>query len=553
MSFQVGKLVVVERQVTAPIPSPTPTPTPPPPTTTPTPVPPTTTTTPPVSPPVTTTTSPPPVVVTTTTSTSLPPSTLTTTSSTTTSSSSIISTTTPSSTITAVSSISDPLTTFVFNSQSQSTVVSLVAPTPSGTNAEGSSGSSKKGFFQNTGAVAGVFSVVGIAGLIVAFILVTTCVRRRRARRFDRDVAEAAAQAAATSHVNPALDDDDYPYPDGGYGARPMAYKDDITPHRDLSKSSGHGSLYQDPMSHAQNESYNMADMGGVAGVGALAAGYGAQQHQGYGVQGQNQGPAQGYPQQGFAYGSQNQGGYPQGDPYYAPPPPSRTPDGGYGVAMGMYGRGGEPQQQPPQRQFSQRQPPQKQQYFDQPNAPGQQGQGQTLGYQDQDPFAGRSQLAHPYSQSQSQSQSPPPGAQGGGYYPQQAQAQAQTRSPPPPPSQSPPHAFAPSNAYNAPSAHSHEGLVAGAAGLGAGGLAAGAGRVGKVAHGGGDAPLSTAFALEEDAYDDGQAYAYDGSEDQQHHGVAATGHAFGDEDGAGSVDEDEYAGRRVLKVSLSG
>jgi len=297
---------------------------------------------------------------------------------------------------------------------------------------------------------------VGIAGLIVAFIILTTCIRRRRARRFDIDVAEAAAQAAATSHVNPALDDDDYPYPDGGYGARPMGYKDDITPHRDMSKSSGHGSLYQDPMSHAQNESYGMADMGGVAGVGALAGAYSAQPHQGYGAQGQNQGynaqgqhqgPAQGYPQQGYA---QNQSGYPPGDPYYAAP--TRAPDGGYGAAIGIYGRGGEQQQQSLQRQYSQHQ--QQQQYYDQPSAPSQQVQGQALGYPEQDPFAGRSQLVHPHSYSPPP---PPPGVQGGAYYPQQAQRQ--TRSPPPP-SRSPLQAFTPSNAYayNAPSTQSHGG-----------------------------------------------------------------------------------------------
>lgn len=66
---------------------------------------------------------------------------------------------------------------------------------------------SSKGFFQNTGAVAGTFTVVGLVGLAILIFIVTAVIRRRRADRFDKDVALAAAEAAATAH-SPDFDDD---------------------------------------------------------------------------------------------------------------------------------------------------------------------------------------------------------------------------------------------------------------------------------------------------------------------------------------------------------
>ncbi len=69
-------------------------------------------------------------------------------------------------------------------------------------------------FFKNTAAVAGVFTVVGLIGLVLVIALGTNAIRRRRAKRFDADVAAAAAEAAATS--NYPFDDDDTR--GGGYG-----------------------------------------------------------------------------------------------------------------------------------------------------------------------------------------------------------------------------------------------------------------------------------------------------------------------------------------------
>jgi len=129
-----------------------------------------------------------------------------------------------------------------------------------------------KGFFENTGAVAGTFSVVGLIGLGILIFIVTAVIRRRRAERFDKDVALAAAEAAATAH-NP--DFDDYGYSSNGHGVGTYGYAD---------------TYRQDPVTYAPTrEAYGMSDVGGVsyadpdnysvgtaAGPGAAGIGAGA-------------------------------------------------------------------------------------------------------------------------------------------------------------------------------------------------------------------------------------------------------------------------------------
>jgi hypothetical protein len=118
-------------------------------------------------------------------------------------------------------------------------------------------------FFGNKGEVAGVFTVVGLIAVAILFTAVTTVIRRRRAQQFDKDVAEAAMQAAATSH---SANFDDYDNPYNGYSAE------------------SHGTYGQPAMSHGGGghpaESYVMNDVGGgydhYGGVAAGAAGIGA-------------------------------------------------------------------------------------------------------------------------------------------------------------------------------------------------------------------------------------------------------------------------------------
>ena len=128
-----------------------------------------------------------------------------------------------------------------------------------------------KGFFGNTGAVAGTFSVVGLVGLGILIFVVTSVIRRRRADKFDKDVALAAAEAAATAH-NPDFDDD-YGYGSSGHGAGSYGYADTYN---------------QEPVRFPPTrEAYGMSDIGGTAyadvnnynagaGGGSGAAGIGA-------------------------------------------------------------------------------------------------------------------------------------------------------------------------------------------------------------------------------------------------------------------------------------
>lgn len=118
-------------------------------------------------------------------------------------------------------------------------------------------------FFHNTGAVAGVFSAVGVIAIIAIFFLLTSFVRRRRARKLDREIDEAAAAAAASAT---APDFDDYDYTSGrGYGHY---------------SETSHGTFNQPPLSHESHN--NLSDIptyepyGGAGGAGAGAAGIGA-------------------------------------------------------------------------------------------------------------------------------------------------------------------------------------------------------------------------------------------------------------------------------------
>jgi hypothetical protein len=113
-------------------------------------------------------------------------------------------------------------------------------------------------FFHNTAAVAAVFSVAGLIAVAIFFVCLTNSIRRRRAKQFDREIAEAAAAAANTKA--PVFDDD-------VYGSGLTGYSDN-----------SHGTYGQPPMTA---ESYGMTDLhpydafsanAGAAGVGVGAA-----------------------------------------------------------------------------------------------------------------------------------------------------------------------------------------------------------------------------------------------------------------------------------------
>ena len=112
------------------------------------------------------------------------------------------------------------------------------------------SSNTNKGFFGNSGAVAGTFSVVGLVGLAILIFIATSIVRRRRAEKFDKDVALAAAEAAATAH-SPEFDD--YGYGSGGRGVGGYGYTD---------------TYRQDPVTFPPTrDAYGMSDIGATTYV----------------------------------------------------------------------------------------------------------------------------------------------------------------------------------------------------------------------------------------------------------------------------------------------
>ncbi|KAG1842695.1 hypothetical protein C8R48DRAFT_837907 [Suillus tomentosus] len=122
------------------------------------------------------------------------------------------------------------------------TYVTVATSTPSSANDTATSSNS---FFSNTGAVAGVFTVVGLIVIAIFIAIVTNAVRRRRAKKFDRDVAEAAAEAAASSR-SPF---DDYAYSNNGGSGGGYPYSDTT-----------HGTFGQAPM-NLPSDTYGMSEM----------------------------------------------------------------------------------------------------------------------------------------------------------------------------------------------------------------------------------------------------------------------------------------------------
>jgi hypothetical protein len=66
-------------------------------------------------------------------------------------------------------------------------------------------------FFRNTGAVAGVFVLVGLAAASIILWIFFALRRRRRTQRLEHDTAVSATLAAAGFHRTPLDDDDDQP------------------------------------------------------------------------------------------------------------------------------------------------------------------------------------------------------------------------------------------------------------------------------------------------------------------------------------------------------
>ncbi|KAG5350208.1 hypothetical protein C0989_012200 [Termitomyces sp. Mn162] len=146
----------------------------------------------------------------------------------------------------------------------------------------------KKGFFQNTAAVAGTFTAVGIVLLVLLTFLLTALIRRRRQAKFNRELDEATAEAANASAPAFLLDD---AYDSRAGGGGPV-----------FSDASSHGTYAQPPMS---TETYGMREVGGgVAGVGAGMAymGYEYDPYAPTAAYRHAQGP--GYTQQDVAYPS---------------------------------------------------------------------------------------------------------------------------------------------------------------------------------------------------------------------------------------------------------
>ncbi|KAF8842214.1 hypothetical protein BDN67DRAFT_392814 [Paxillus ammoniavirescens] len=145
-------------------------------------------------------------------------STTTTTSSTSTSSTTSTSTSSHSSTPTPTPTPTSSASDIVYLTTSGDNIVYITSTVP----APSATVTPPKSFLQNPPLEGGVFTIVGIAALIIIFVLVTWTIRKRRHNRLDRD--------AAAITFDPAITDR---YDDGRGNS--------IEKHRHSGSSSGHG------------------------------------------------------------------------------------------------------------------------------------------------------------------------------------------------------------------------------------------------------------------------------------------------------------------------
>ncbi|KAJ3569765.1 hypothetical protein NP233_g4843 [Leucocoprinus birnbaumii] len=127
-------------------------------------------------------------------------------------------------------------------------------------------------FFGNTGAVAAVFVLVGLAATSIALWILFAIRRRRRQNRLEND-ASAGAQQAASTHRLP-LDDDDYP-PQARYSASAL----ELSQHR---SSSGLASTLLGPRVSYHDEPDHVEGFNPYADFGYPGQGVPNQSRDGY-------------------------------------------------------------------------------------------------------------------------------------------------------------------------------------------------------------------------------------------------------------------------------
>lgn len=161
-----------------------------------------------------------------------------------------------------------------------SAVVSTTSSSSSATSTHGHS----SGFFANTGAVAGVFTVVGLIGLAFLVLVILTIMRRRKAAQLDKEI----AAAAANNDFNNAAFEDEYDhqgssshYPTstgthGAYGQAPIGQGGQWDPYNQASYDAG---IAAAPGAYAMRDRRTSTGTGtsaGMAGFGARGAAAGA-------------------------------------------------------------------------------------------------------------------------------------------------------------------------------------------------------------------------------------------------------------------------------------
>lgn len=156
--------------------------------------------------------------------------------------------------------------------------VTRVVHNPSGALDSGSTGGAQSSFFNNKGAVAGVFVVVGLAVVAIIAALGLLFFRRRRRQRLDREVTAAAVAASAAAARSPLDEEGDLDSSQPTSESYPSTMSAPMTQYNNFASTYGNGGGY-DPFALQGDGGHHATAAGAGAATGAAAgayAGYGA-------------------------------------------------------------------------------------------------------------------------------------------------------------------------------------------------------------------------------------------------------------------------------------
>ncbi|BEI86690.1 hypothetical protein CcaverHIS002_0700360 [Cutaneotrichosporon cavernicola] len=154
--------------------------------------------------------------------------------------------------------------------------VTRVVHNPSGALDAGSLSGGSSSFFNNKGAVAGVFVIVGLAVVTILAALGFIFFRKRRRQRLDREVTAAAVAASAAAGRSPLDEEGDIASSHPTSESYPSTMSAPMQQYNTYATTYGNGGGYDPFALQSDGGAHATGAVGGAAGAAAGAAAYGA-------------------------------------------------------------------------------------------------------------------------------------------------------------------------------------------------------------------------------------------------------------------------------------